>query len=159
MNAVLYPSGRFLQKFQLMPRNAADIHRDIMEVKLQIYIAFAFNAKTFAIAILVLFFFHFSFSSLFWTDGQKLFSELFIISYQGNKWPRSDSSLDTLKSLSVKIVDQVVIRDECGTWHSLCTVTSIHSIQKNTRNSQKLGNKLASGWQKIQGSNREKSSW
>ena len=60
MNAVLYPSGRFLQKFQLMPRNAADIHRDIMEVKLQIYIiAFAFNAKTFAIAILVLFFFSF----------------------------------------------------------------------------------------------------
>ena len=64
MNAVLYPSGRFLQKFQLMPRNAADIHRDIMEVKLQIYIiAFAFNAKTFAIAILVLFFF-FIFPSL-----------------------------------------------------------------------------------------------
>ena len=43
-----------------MPRKAADIHRDIMEVKLQIYIiAFAFNAKTFAIAILVLFFFIF----------------------------------------------------------------------------------------------------
>ena len=101
MNAVLYPSGRFLQKFQLMPRNAADIHRDIMEVKLQIYIAFAFNAKTFAIAILVLFFFfHFSFSSLFWTDCQKLFSELFIISYQRNKWPRSDSFLGhTKKSL------------------------------------------------------------
>ena len=28
------------------------------------------------------------------------------------------------------------------TWHGLCTVTSIHSIQKSTRNSQKLGSKL-----------------
>ena len=27
-------------------------------------------------------------------------------------------------------------------WHYLCTVTSIHSIQKSTRNSQKLRNKL-----------------
>ena len=37
-------------------------------------------------------------------------------------------SLDTLNSLSVKSVSQVVIRDACGTWHSLCTVTSIYSI-------------------------------
>ena len=51
-------------------------------------------------------------------------------------------SLDTLKSFSVKIVPEVVVRDACGTWHGLCTVTSIHSIRKNTRNSQKLGNKL-----------------
>ena len=55
-------------------------------------------------------------------------------------------NLDKLKSLSVKIAAQVVIRDACGTWHSLCTVTS---IQKSTRNSQKLRDKLASGWQKI----------
>ena len=53
-------------------------------------------------------------------------------------------SLDTLKSLSIKSVPQVVIRDAYGTWHWLNTVTSIHSIQKSTRNSQKLGNKLAS---------------
>ena len=58
-------------------------------------------------------------------------------------------SLDTLKSLSVKSVPQVVIRDACGTWHALYTVTSIHSIQNSTTNSQKLGNKLASGWQKF----------
>ena len=61
-------------------------------------------------------------------------------------------SLDTLKSLSINIVAQVVIRDACGTWHSLCTVTSIYGIQKSTRNRHKLGNKLVSGWQKIQGS-------
>ena len=54
------------------------------------------------------------------------------------------------KNPSVKSVPQVVICDVCGTWHGLCTVTSIHSIQKSTRNSQKLGNELASGWQKIQ---------
>ena len=65
-------------------------------------------------------------------------------------------SLDTLKSFSVKSVPQVVIWDACDTWHALNTVTSIHSIQKSTRNSQKLGNNLASktmldsGWQKIQ---------
>ena len=61
-----------------MPRNAADIHRDIMEVKLQIYIAFAFNAKTFAIAILVLFFF-FIFPSLpFFERIAKSFSANFL---------------------------------------------------------------------------------
>ena len=37
-------------------------------------------------------------------------------------------------------------------WHGLLTVTNVHTIQKTTRNSQKLGNKLASRWQKIQGS-------
>ena len=35
---------------------------------------------------------------------------------------------------------------------TLSTVISIRSIQKSTRNSQKLGNKLTSRWQKIQGS-------
>ena len=61
-------------------------------------------------------------------------------------------SLDTLKSLSIKVIPKVVICDACGTWHGLYTVTSIHSIQQRTRNSQKVGNKLASGWQKIKGS-------
>ena len=60
-----------------MPRNAADIHRDIMEVKLQIYIAFAFNAKTFAIAILVLFFFIFP-SLPFFERMAKSFSANFL---------------------------------------------------------------------------------
>ena len=30
------------------------------------------------------------------------------------------------------------MRDASGTWHGLCTVTSIHSIQKITRNSQTI---------------------
>ena len=74
-------------------------------------------------------------------------------------------SLDTLKSFSVNSVPVVVIWDTCGTWHGLNTVTNIHSIQNSKRNSQKLGNKLvsqtvlASGWQKIQGQNREKLGW
>ena len=45
-------------------------------------------------------------------------------------------SLETPKHISVKIVPQVVIRVACGTWHGLCTVTSINSIQKTTRNCQ-----------------------
>ena len=49
--------------------------------------------------------------------------------------------LNTLRSLSVQIVAKVVIRDSCDTWHGLCAVTSIHSIQQSTRDSQKLGNK------------------
>ena len=52
----------------------------------------------------------------------------------------------------MKIVPQVVIHNACGTWHGLWTVTSIHSIQKSTRISQELGNKLVSGWQNIHGS-------
>ena len=87
------------------------------------------------------FFFFFSFWTGFWTDCLKLFSKHFMINYQ--------KSLDTLKRLSLKRVPQVVIRHTCGTWHALYTVTSIHSIQNSTTNSQKLGNKLASGWQKF----------
>ena len=56
-------------------------------------------------------------------------------------------TLDTLKGRSVKSVPHV-IRDACGTWHGLYTVISIHSIQKTTRNSQKLGNKLSNEWEK-----------
>ena len=51
--------------------------------------------------------------------------------------------------MSVKIVPHIVIRNVCDTWYGLFTVTSIYNIQKSTRNSQKLGNKLASTWQKI----------
>ena len=39
-------------------------------------------------------------------------------------------SRDTSKNISVKNFPQVVIRDACGTWHSLCTVSNIHSMQK-----------------------------
>ena len=63
-------------------------------------------------------------------------------------------SLDTLIVFFLKIALEAVIHDACGTWHSLCTVTSIHSIKKGTRNSQKLENKLvglvSEYWQKIQ---------
>ena len=41
-----------------------------------------------------------------------------------------------------KLFPQVIIRDACGTWHGSCTVTIVRSIQKSTRNSQKLGKKL-----------------
>ena len=61
-------------------------------------------------------------------------------------------SSDTPKNISLNIVPEVVLSDAFGTWHSLCTVTSIHSIQKTTRNSQKLWNKLTSRWLKSQGS-------
>ena len=39
-------------------------------------------------------------------------------------------SLDTLIVFFLKIALEAVIHDACGTWHSLCTVTSIHSIKK-----------------------------
>ena len=75
-------------------------------------------------------------------------------------------SLDTLKSLSLKIVPQIVIRDTCGTWQGTCRVTSIHSIQESIRNSEKLGNKLAVSQtiysvndRRFNGQKRKKSSW
>ena len=46
-------------------------------------------------------------------------------------------NLDKLKSLSVKIAAQVVIRDACGTWHSLCTVTSIQKKHKKQPETQR----------------------
>ena len=52
--------------------------------------------------------------------------------------------LDTPKNISVKTFPQVVICDGCATWHDLYTVISIHIFQISTRNSQKLGSKLAS---------------
>ena len=42
-------------------------------------------------------------------------------------------SLDTLKSLSVKVDSEIVIRDACGRWNSLHTVPSVHSIQKKKK--------------------------
>ena len=64
-------------------------------------------------------------------------------------WPRPDSFLGHTKKMSVKIVPHIVIRNVCDTWYGLFTVTSIYNIQKSTRNSQKLGNKLTSTWQKM----------
>ena len=85
-------------------------------------------------------------------DCLKLFSKCFMINYQESMWPRSDWFLGNTKKSFVKKVPEVSICHGCGTWHVWYTVTCIHSIQKSTRNSRKLGNKLASGWQKIKGS-------
>lgn len=69
----------------------------------------------------------------------------FKISYHGGVWPRFHSFLWHNKSISVKNVPAVVIRDVCGTQNGLFMVTSICSMQKSTRNGlKKLGNKLAS---------------
>ena len=75
-------------------------------------------------------FFLFFFLTIFWMGYQKLFSERFIIRYEESVW---SYSLDTLKGLFVKIVSRVIC-DACGTRQGLCKVTSIHSIQKSTRN-------------------------
>ena len=63
---------------------------------------------------------------------QKFFG--FKISHQGSVWPRSDSFFAHTPK------------------NGLFKATMIHSIQKSTGNSQKLGKKLASRWYKIQGS-------
>ena len=90
----------------------------------------------------------------FWTDCWKFFRGGFKTSYWGSLWPRSDLFLGHTKNISVNIFLKVYIRDMCGTWHGLFTVASIHSILKNTRNSQKLENglwnKLAGWWRIIQ---------
>ena len=82
----------------------------------------------------------------FWTDCRKFFRGGFKTSYWGSVWPRSNLLLGHTKNISVNIFLKVYIRDACGTWHGLFTITSIHSILKNTRNSQKSRNAL---WNKL----------
>ena len=96
----------------------------------------AFNAKSFAIAILVFFSF-FPSRHFFWTDCQKLFRVIVLI-FVIKKTCDQDlaHSLDTTMHIFIKIVPEVVIHDACGTWHGLCTVTSIYNVQKSTRNCQ-----------------------
>ena len=89
------------------------------------------------------FFFFVSFSTGFWTHCLKLFRKRFRISIKKACDQDLIHSLDKLKGLSVKNVPQVVTRDACGTWHGLCSITSIHSIQGSTRNSQKLRNQVS----------------
>ena len=57
-------------------------------------------------------------------------------------------SLDTLKSLSVKSVPEVVICDACATRRALNTVISIPipSIHKKNKRQPETRNKLASRW-------------
>ena len=93
------------------------------------------------------FFFFFSLSSLFLDGPPKSF--LVNVFWQViNKACDRDltHSLDTLKCLSVNVVPQVVIRDACSTWYSLCTVTTIQSIQKSIRNSPLETRKQVSQW-------------
>ena len=61
-------------------------------------------------------------------------------------WPRFDSFHGHTKMSFVNIVPQVAIRDTCGTWHSLSTVTSIQSIQRSTRNSPLETRKQVNQW-------------
>ena len=120
-------------------------------------IAFAFNTKSLAIAILLFLFFIFFLLVTF--SGQTAKSFLVnVLSKVIKKACDQDltHSWDTLKSLSIKVVSQVVIHGARGTWHGLYTVTSIHSIQKTTRIGQEVGDKLFSGWQNIQGSKQRK---
>ena len=101
------------------------------------------------------FFSFFPSCNFFWTGCRKLFSQCFKISYQGNVWPRSGSFLGHIKKYFRKNCFQVAICDSCGTWHGLCTVTSIHSIQKSTRNCQKIGNVDGSKQREIELINRK----
>ena len=137
---------------------------------IQPVIAFAFNAKSFAIAILVFFFF-FSFSPLFLDGLQKLFSQHFNFSYQENVRPIFDLFLGHTKTYFRKNVSWSCYSRRV--WHMtrlICTVTSMHSIQKSTRNCQNRPPKTrkkvirmhnSSRWHKIRcnGQNRERSSW
>ena len=95
----------------------------------------------------------------FWTSCQKLFSQRFNISYQESVWSRSDSFLGHTKNYFRKNCSRSSY-SRC-VWHMTWFMQGNQHSQhpKSTRNNQKLGNKLASRWQKIQGSNREKSSW
>ena len=88
------------------------------------------------------FFFSFSFSSVFL---DQLFNNILTLVTNETFDQNLTHSFDTAKGNSTKIVPEVVIRDTCGTWHSLFMVSSICSIQKSTRNYLMiLGSKLAS---------------
>ena len=99
----------------------------------------------------------FPFRPFFWIDCQSLWTNILGLVIRKLCDQDLAHSLDISKIISIKTDSQFVIHDACGTWHGFCTVTSIHSIQKSTRNSQKLGNKLVDGI-RFKGQNREKSS-
>ena len=97
----------------------------------------------------------FSFSPSWQDFGQTALSFLekrFMINYQESMWPRSDWFLGhTKKSFHKRCSWSCHLRCVWHmTWLIQCNQHSQHP--KNTRNSQKLRNKLAIGWQKIQGS-------
>ena len=115
----------------------------IQKIKIKYFFPFAFNAKSFSIAILAFlnFFLLVTFSG---RTAKSFLANVLTLLIKKACDQDLNHSLDTSRNISRKIVPQIVIRDKCGTWHMLWTVTSIHSIQKNLRNSQKIGNKLAS---------------
>ena len=50
--------------------------------------------------------------------------------------------LDTPKNICVKVVPEIVIRDVCGTWQGLFTVTNIRSFQKKQKEQPEFRKKL-----------------
>ena len=66
-------------------------------------------------------------------------------------WPRSDSLLGRTKKSFCKSCCSSCYWRHVRQIIQFMYSNSIYCIQKSTKNSQKCGNKLASGWQKIQG--------
>ena len=94
-------------------------------------IAFAFNVKSFAIVFLV-FFSSFPSRQFFGRIAGNFLANVLTLVIKKACDQDLIHSLDTPRNISVKPFTQVVIRDGCGTWQGLCTVTSIHSIQEST---------------------------
>ena len=115
----------------------------IQKIKIKYFFAFAFNAKSFAIAIRAFFYF-FLLVTFSGRTAKSFLANVLTLLIKKACDQDLNHSLDTSRNISRKIVPQIVIRNACGTWNMLLTVTSIHSIQKNLRNSQKIGKKLAS---------------
>ena len=72
----------------------------------------------------------------FWVDCRKFLKQDIKISHQESVWPRSGSFFGHTIKYFCKYLSA------CGTWHGSFITTSIHSILKCARNSQKLGNVL-----------------
>ena len=109
--------------------------------------AFAYNAKSFTIATLIFLLF-FCLAAVFERTAKSFFGNDLRFNTKEARDQDLTHSLHTLKNVPVKIVP--IICNIRGTWKGLFTVTSFDSIQKSTRNSQKLRNTLASKWQRIQ---------
>ena len=101
-------------------------------------IAFACNAKRFTIAI-------FSFLILSAVFGRTTKSFLANV-VRSVTLEACDEDLthflDTPKNICVKVVPEIVIRDVCGTWQGLFTVTSIRSFQKKQKEQPEFRKKL-----------------
>ena len=112
----------------------------------KLLVTFAYYIKSFAIAILLFFP---SFLAPFLTDCQNFFKECFVILYPESMWRTLDPFIVHTKKCFHKNYCSGCYSQRVCTWHDLFTVTSVYSIRKSTRNSQKLRSKLVR-WQKIQ---------